>query len=426
MALRSFAPFRQRAFTLVFLGALVSNIGTWMEATALSYFVADRGSVSASGLVAAAGFLPGAVLGPVGGAWADRFDRRRIMVIANGCSGLVAAAVAIVVATDHATPGRLALFSLVGGCTGAIGFPAFQAVLPDLVPKEDMVAAIGLSSTQWSLGRIVGPSLALLAIAVGGVPAALWINAVSFLAVMIAVVLARIPRQAVTARRSVLGSVRDGISFARTSAPVRAMVPIMALTVFVAAPFIGFIAQMATNVFDADQGGTSLLVTAQGVGAVVAGTALGSVSARFGVRTFLVGSIVVLAPALVAYGLAPNLWLAALAVLVTGGGYMAVLSACTSITQRSASSAERGRAMVVNNFLLGAAYPLGLLVQGVIADRWSLRTATAGSGVVLGGIALVLLLWPRRFTGPIAVIDTEPEAATAAAGAAPTTVEPAP
>ncbi len=405
MAVRSFAPFRQRAFLLVFLGALVSNIGTWMETTALSYFVADHASVSASGLVAAAGFLPGALLGPVGGAWADRFDRRRIMVIANGCSALVAAAVAIVVATGHATPGRLALFSLAGGCTGAIGFPAFQAVLPDLVPAEDMVAAIGLSSTQWSLGRIVGPTLAVLAIAIGGVPAALWINAASFLAVMLAVILAGIPRNAVTTNRSVIASVRDGIGFARRSAPVRAMVPIMALTVFIAAPFIGFIAQMATNVFDADQSGTSLLVTAQGVGAVVAGGALGSVSARFGVRAFLVGSIVALAPALVAYGLAPNLWLGAVALVVTGGGYMAALSAFTSVTQRSASSAERGRAMVINNFLLGAAYPLGLLVQGAIADRWSLRAATTGSGVALGIVAAALLLAPRRLTEPIAMVD---------------------
>lgn len=408
MALRSFAPFRHRAFLLVWLGALVSNVGTWMEATALSYFVADRSSVSASGLVAAAGFLPSALLAPVGGAWADRFDRRRIMMATNAVSGVIAAGVAMVVATDHATPGLLALFSLAAGCTGAIGFPAFQATLPDLVPPEEMVAAIGLSSTQWNLGRIVGPSLAVVAIGIGGVPAALWVNAVSFGAVIVALAFAGIPKRVVGLRRSVLASVRDGLRFARTAPPVRAMLPIMAVTVVVGAPFIGFIAQMATNVHGADQNGTSVLVTAQGIGAVVTGTALGSLAARVGLRAFLVGSVVVLAPALVAYGLAPNLWSAAVALLVTGGCYMAAVSAFTSVTQRTAAPEQRGRAMVVNNFLLGAGYPLGLLVQGAAADRWSLPGVTAASGLVLGVLGAALLLGRDRFTGPIARLDAAP------------------
>ena len=84
MPVRSFSPFRHRGYLLVWVGALVSNIGTWMETTALSYFVADTSSAGASGLVAAAGFIPTALLAPLGGAWADRFDRRRIIAVSNG------------------------------------------------------------------------------------------------------------------------------------------------------------------------------------------------------------------------------------------------------------------------------------------------------------------------------------------------------
>lgn len=382
MAVRSFSPFRHRAFLLVWLGALVSNVGTWMETTALSFFVADTSRPSASGFVAAAGFIPTALLGPVGGAWADRFDRRRIMYCTNALSAVIAGSVAVLVASGNATPGRLALFSFVGGCTGAIGFPAFQATLPDLVPPDELVAAIGLSSTQWNLGRILGPMAAAIAISIGGVSTALWVNAISFLAVIVALSFAAIPhRQGV--KRAVWRAVADGVRFVRTTPAVRAMVPVMLGVVFLGGPFIGFIAQMATNVFGARQGGTGLLVTSQGIGAVIAGASMGSLSSRFGVSRVLAGAVCLLGPALVAYGSSPSLWFAAPALVVVGGCYMSVLSCCTSITQQSAPSELRGRAMSVNNFVLGAAYPIGLLVQGYIADHTSLRVVTVGAGIAI-------------------------------------------
>lgn len=413
MAARSFAPFRHRSFALMWAGALVSNIGTWMETTALSYHVAATSSASASGLVAAAGFLPTALLSPVGGAWADRFARQRILVLANGAALVIAAAVAALVGSGHATPGNLAVLALAGGCAGALGFPAFQAALPDLVPADELVAAIGLSSTQWNLGRILGPSLAAVAIAAGGVPAALWVNAATFAVVIAAVVAAALPRLA-GVRRSVRAAVRDGVDFARRTPGPRAMVPLMVIQVFVTAPFIGFIAQMATNVLGRGQTGTTVLVTAQGVGAVAAGASIGPLAHRWGLRRILVGSIVLCAPALVAYGAAPNLALAAGGLTVLGGAYMASLSACTTVTQKAATPELRGRAMAVNNFVLGSCYPIGLLVQGFAADRTSLRVVTIGSGSALAAaLGLAFAIDPAR-ADPIARLDhpdLEPAAA---------------
>ena len=391
---------------LVWIGALVSNVGTWMETTALSFYVADTSNASASGLVAAAGFLPSALLSPIGGAWADRFSRRRIIILANVASMVIASGVALLVASGRATPGLLALCSLAAGCAGALGFPAFQATLPDLVPHEELVAAIGLSSTQWNLGRIVGPTLAALVIGIGGVPAALWTNAVSFAAVIVAISFAAIPRRP-GVRRSVLAAVRDGVRFARRTAAPRQMVPLMVLQVVVTAPFIGFIAQMATNVLHHGQAGTSALVTAQGVGAVAAGASIGALSSRFGIRAVLVGAIAVSAPALVLYGSAPNLVVAAAGVALLGGCYMASLSACTTVTQKSAPPELRGRAMSVNNFVLGAFYPLGLLVQGAIADRTSLRVVTVGSGLVLAGAMTLMFLFRPRRTDAIAELELQ-------------------
>lgn len=402
MASTSFAPFRHRAFLLVWIGALVSNVGTWMETTALSYYVADTSKASWSGIVAAAGFLPTALLSPFAGAWADRFNRRTIMICTNAISAVIAGAIALLVARGDATPAVLAVFALAGGCTNAIGFPAFQATLPDLVPRQDLVAAIGLSSTQWNLGRIVGPSAAGVAIWIGGVPAALWCNAASFLAVIVAISLARIPPSPRT-KRPILQAVRDGIQFAKGNQAVRAMMPLMLAVTFIAAPFIGFIAQMATKHFHTKQGGTSLLVTAQGVGAVIAGASMGWLTNRFGLRRTMVSATCLLAPSLVLYGLAPNIVLAAAALGVTGGAYMASLSSFSTVTQQSAPSELRGRAMAVNNFILGAAYPLGLFIQGPLADHSSLQAVTVGSGLVLAGVFLLGRVVSPRHTEPIAL-----------------------
>ncbi|MEN9504721.1 MAG: hypothetical protein RI958_647 [Actinomycetota bacterium] len=403
MPVRSFRPFRHRGYLLVWVGALVSNIGTWMETTALSYFVADTSSAGASGLVAAAGFVPTALLAPLGGAWADRFDRRRIIAVSNTLFGLVSVAVALLVSTGHATPGRLAVLSLLGGCMSAVSWPAFQALLPDLVPADDLVAAIGLSSTQWNLGRIVGPSAAAVAIALGGVATALWINAASFVAVIVTVLAAPVPRRA-GVRRRVLVAMRDAYRFARVTSSVRAMVPLMVLIVLFGSPFLGLVAQMATNVFGADQSGTSLLVTAQGIGAVTAGASMGSLSARFGVGRVLLTAGALLVPAHVLYGLAPTIVVAVPAVAVAGGCYMASLSSCASITQRAASADMRGRAMMVNNIVLGAAYPVGVLAQGVLADVASLRAVTVGAGVVLG-VAMLAVVAGRGPTTVMALLD---------------------
>ena len=400
MASTSLAPFRSRAFLFVWVGALVSNVGTWMETTALSYYVADTSKAAWSGVVAAAGFLPTALLSPVGGAWADRFQRRTIMIAANCLAALIAASVAVLVASGRATPELLALFALAGGCVGAIGFPAFQAALPDLVPAEHIVAAIGLSSTQWNLGRILGPSAAGVAIWAGGVPAALWCNAASFLAVAATVAASRMPRNQST-KRSIMAAIRDGLRFARTNEAVRAMAPIMIAVTLVAAPFIGFIAQMATKVFNTKQGGTSLLVTAQGIGAVITSTLMGAMCNRFGARRTMVGAITVLTPALVLYGASPNIALAAVALAITGGAYMAALLSFSAVTQRSAPPELRGRAMAVNNFILGAAYPIGLFIQGPLADHSSLRAVTIGSGIVLAAVLLVGRIVSPRHTDPI-------------------------
>ena len=234
-----------------------------------------------------------------------------------------------------------------------------------------------------------------MAISVGGIGAALWCNAVSFIAVIVAVGLVKVPHRQ-GERRPVFGALADGIRFAIAHPAMRRMLVVMVLTIAIASPFIAFVAQMATNVFHGDAKTTSVLVTAQGVGAVAAAFTLGSLTKRVGVTTVMFGGVGLLCPALVAYALAPRLWLAAPMLMLIGLCYGYAFTSFASVAQQSAPDAMRGRVLAVNFLVLGLLFPIGTLIQGQIADAIGLRWTTAGSGVVLALGLLVLAPWQRR------------------------------
>ena len=396
MASASLAPFRSRNFRLMWSGALLSNIGTWMEAVGLSYYVAHTtGKASLSALVGAAGFLPNGVLGPIGSAMADRWSRRRLLVVGSALSAIVAAILAVWVGGGTATPLGIAGLSFVAGCIGAFTFPSFQSILPDLVDRQNLIAGVGLSNAQWNLGRIIGPSFAAIAISVGGIGTALWCNAISFLAVIVAVALVKVPQRPGD-RRPIFGALADGLRFAVAHPVMRRMLVVMVMTIAIASPFIAFVSQMATNVLHGDAKATSVLVTAQGVGAVAAAFTLGSVTKRLGSSAVMFGAVGVLCPALFAYGLAPRLWLAAPMLTVVGLSYGYAFTSFASVSQQAAPDDMRGRVLAVNFLVLGIMFPVGTLIQGQIADTVGLRWTTAGSGVALAFGLLVMAPWQRR------------------------------
>ena len=377
-------------------GALLSNVGTWMEAVGLSYYVAHTtGKASWSAIVGAAGFLPNGILGPIGSAMADRWSRRRLLIVGNALSAIVAAILAVWVGGGNATPLGIAILSFVAGCIGAFTFPSFQSILPDLVEPEHLVAGVGLSNAQWNLGRIIGPSFAAIAISIGGIGTAPWCNALSFFAVIVAITLVKVPHRHGD-RRAVFGALADGLRFAIAHPIMRRMLVVMVLTIGIASPFIAFVSQMATNVLHGDAKATSVLVTAQGVGAVTAAFTLGSVTERFGVSAVMFGAVGLLCPALVVYGFAPHLVLAAIALMLVGLFYGYAFTSFASVAQQAAPDDMRGRVLAVNFMVLGILFPIGTLIQGQIADAVGLRWTTAGSGVVLGLGMVALAPWQRR------------------------------
>ena len=327
---------------------------------------------------------------------ADRLSRQRVLIGTNLASMCVAAVLAIWVGGGDATPLGIAGLGLLAGAVGAFGFPSFQTSLPDLVSRDQLVAAVGLSNAQWNLGRIIGPTLAGLTIALGGIELALWCNAASFLGVIVAVSLVRLPKRE-PARRPVFAALADGVRFARSTPPMRRMLVVMIIVVGMGSPFIAFVSQMATNVFDGDERSTSVLVTAQGVGAVVAAFTLGSLTHRLGARRVMLAASFAMCVGLALYGVAPTLWLAAPCLALLGLAYGFAFTSFAGVAQEHAPDEMRGRVLAVNSFVLGVLFPVGTLVQGALADATSLRAVTTGSGVLMA-ITLVIVI---RWQGPL-------------------------
>jgi MFS family permease len=388
---RSFAPFQHRRFTLLWAGAFVSNIGTWMETVGVGILVTSAtGKAGWTGLVAAAGFVPTALLAPLGGALADRVPRRTLLLTTTSFQILFAGLLTFVTSLGDPSPGLVTLIVLGAGCANALGFPAFQAMLPDLVPREDLPGAVALSSAQWNLGRVIGPALAGLVIGFGGYELAFLLNTLSFFAVFAVVASFRLPRPTPDPGVSILGSIRDGARFVRGDPALRFVVVCMALNSLLAAPFIALIPAVALDVFHNEKFGTAALVTAQGVGAVCMGLALGTLFARLGTRRVVLGVLSLLPVALVLYALAPTLGFAVVAIFAVGALYLGSLSSFTTVAQLRAPAALRGRVVSVLMMLIGSLYPIGSVVQGAIADEIGLRATTTAAAVLLAGL---LLAW---------------------------------
>jgi MFS family permease len=406
------APLRHAPYARLWTGAFVSNIGTWMEAVALGLYVQrTTGQAAWTGTVAAAAFVPIAVVGPLGGALADRFPRKALLMITTVVQVALAGLLAVLFAVGDPSAPVVTLIALGNGTCAALGFPAFQAILPDLVPTDDLPGAIALSSAQYNLGRVVGPALAGVVIGTDRYAAAEAVNAVTFLAVVFVLLTLRLPPPAANARDDrIWRSIADGFRFVRREPGLRVNATAMCLNTFLAAPFIALVPTMAEEVLH-EPNGTAVLITAQGIGAVAMALRLGPLAERWGVRRVLLTMMASLPLALVAYAAAPNLALSAVALLVVGALYLGALSTFTTIAQLRAPAEIRGRVVSVHTMILGSLYPLGAVVQGKVADGVGLRETTAGAAVLL---AAVLLAVRAVRPGATKAIDEPAEVASAA------------
>jgi MFS family permease len=396
--LTSLRPLRSRNFALVWTSALVSNVGSWMQIVALGIIVTNRSHNPLwTGAVAAAAFVPIGVLSPIGGVLADRLDRRRWLIVTTLAEAAFAALLAVLSGTGHAPSWALLAVAFLGGVAAAVGFPTYQAMIPDLVPPADLLGAVSLSSAQYNLGRVIGPVLAGVVIVAGSAAWAFAVNALSFGAVVAALLVLRLPPREPVHRddSGMFRRIAEGARIAAAEPGCRSAIILIAIVAFIGSPFIALVPAMAITALHRGVSGTSVLLTAQGFGAVGCALVLASLVMAFG-RRLLVGALAAFPVALVCYGLAPSLWSAALGILVVGATYMGVLTGLNTVVQRRAPTEARGRVLGLYMMALGVIYPVGAVVEGAIAHVVGIRAVTVASGIVLFSVMAGIALWRRH------------------------------
>lgn len=397
----SFRAFEHPGYLPVWSGSLVSNIGTWMETVAIGVYVTQvTGKAEWTGGVAALSYLPGLVLSPLGGALADRFDRRAYLAVGAIGQVLLAALLTVLAFTHQLSVPAVAVVAFLNGCISQLTGPAFSALLAELVPPKDLHSALSLSSAQFNLGRVLGPLLAAVVLAAGGIAWTLLLNTLSFLAVLAALSWVRLPRRS-TGKASVAGLVEDigrGMKVAHQDAGILLVLVTTFVVAVLIAPFIGLVPVFAIRVFGQGASATSLLVTCQGVGAVLAAVGVGVLVDAFGRKRVLEGVMLGLGPIAALYWLSPSLALAGMGILLLGASYMICLTGLHTICQVRAPREMQARISSLYSMLLSGGYALGVWLQGALADRIGVRFITVSSAVFFLALVLsVRLLRPRLF-----------------------------
>jgi MFS family permease len=394
----SFDSLRHRNFRLLFIGALLSNAGTWMQAIALSWFVfLLTHSAFWVSFVTFVNFIP-TVLSPIGGVYTDRLDRRRILLVTQSFMMVDAATLATLAWLHHATLFAVMALTFGQGLAFALNGPTWQAFVPSLVPPEAMVNAIALNSGQFSLARVIGPAIAGVVIASYSDGAALvfTLNAVSFLTVIGALLMMRTRPVPVARRERVRDLLRTGLAYTWQNRRIRAMIATIAVVSFFAAPAGSLLPVFAAKVYGRGAGSYGSLAAALGVGSVAGALTLGRLGNRIGRRVIALAALTA-GVALMLFGAVRSFATGLILMFLFGAAYLLVISGTNSDIQLSVDDRVRGRVISIWMLAFGVSYPVGSLLAGVAASVWGAPTTVIAGAMVCSAWGLGMMRW---FPGP--------------------------
>jgi len=377
--------------------SFVSSTGTWMQSVALGIYLTETTKNPLwLGLLTVAAWTPAIIGSPIGGVVADRWSRQRWIQLNNLIMAATASALAVTALTHHLSPALACYLAVAEGLCSSASWSAWQSLLPDLVDSDEVLAAVSLSSAQFNLGRIIGPVCASLALVLGSVGLCFALNAASFIFVLVVFSFVRsAPRPKNTTKVRFFAETWHGAKRAWAVKGCRNPILGVGTIAIIASPFIALVPAMAIIVLHSGRIGVTWLVTAQGVGAVVAALTLPTIAKRTSRLKVLRGSIGCTAVALALYALAPNLASAMAAMVLLGGAYMGTLTGLNTSVQLHAPRAERSRILSLYTLSLSMFYPLGAFVQADLAKSFGVRHVTlVGSGL------LVLVLVGLKFFNP--------------------------
>jgi len=396
---RVFKAFHYRDFRLLWFGACTSSIGTWMQSVAQSWLVLTiSGSAFLLGLDGFLGQIPIVLFSLIGGVIADRIDRRRVLLgsqyVQMTCA-FVLTVLLLLRLLDHRVWPILCL-SFVVGCAQSFGGPAYSALVPSLVEKEDLPNAIALNSIQFNLARVIGPMLGGLALTGLGAAWCFGLNGLSFVAVIISLLLLQVKFAPQNTGDSILTGVKQGIGFIRRQGAMEGLIVLAFCMTALAIPMLTFLPVFAKDVFHGGPTAFTILLSCSGAGSVAGAlivAAFGNVS-RKGLVALVM--LMLLGCGMAAFALSRSLVLSCVILFLSGAALMATFSMISSLVQLITANEMRGRVMSVYNVAFRGGMPLGSIVTGYLVPIYSAPRVLAVNGILLVALAAYFLVAQRR------------------------------
>jgi predicted MFS family arabinose efflux permease len=394
---RVFKAFQYRDFRLMWVGACTSSIGTWMQIVAQSWLI-YRLSHSKF-LLALDQFLAGLpifLFSLIGGVIADRIDRRRVLLGSQYIQMASATVLTILVATGLVQVWHILCLSFVSGFAQAFGGPAYSALIPTLVEKEDMPNAIALNSIQFNLAVTVGPALAGQALAKLGETWCFGLNAVSFVAPVISLLIIKARFLPPKTGESIVVSLKKGIAFARQQPSMGALIVLAFCMTFLAMPTRTYFPVFVKDIFHRGPETYGNLLSLMGIGSIIGSLAMAGVGNATGKGRIALSGLVVLGSGIAGFGLSKVLAVSGALLVVVGASMMVVFAMVVSLVQLITTNEMRGRVMSVYNFAFRGGMPIGNIFSGWLVGLFSVPIIVSVNGVLLVLLAFYYFLVQRR------------------------------
>src|SRR5918998_4494097 len=312
-----FRALSHRNFRLFWIGAFLSNVGTWMQAVAQVWLVLQlTNSAFWLGLDAFMATAPGFVFTLVGGVFADLIDRRRLLLYTQVVAGITALALAALVATNVVDRWMVLGFSFVTGCCMALASPSYMALTYDLVGREDLANAVAMNSTQFQLSRVVGPALAGVAFRLFGLAGCFFANGLSFIAVVAALWMVRTDQQPNSLRsgkqRAIWRDLMEGLRYVRNRPRVSSLLLLSAVNSLFGAPYFSLVPIYARDIFQLGETGLALLMGTAGVGAFLGALLVAYLGDFRRKGWFVLGGAILFGICITGFAVSSRLWLSLL------------------------------------------------------------------------------------------------------------------
>jgi predicted MFS family arabinose efflux permease len=394
---RIFKAFQYRDFRLMWFGACTSSIGTWMQIVAQGWLI-YRLSHSAF-LLALDQFLGGIpifLFSLIGGVVADRTERRKILLVSQYVQMASAGVLTVLVTAGWVHVWQILCLSFVSGLAQAFGGPAYQALIPTLVDREDMPNAIALNSIQFNMAVTIGPALAGQALARLGEKWCFGLNAVSFLAPIISLSMISARYLPATTTESMFSSLKQGIRFVRKQGSMEALTLLAFCMTALSMPMRTYIPVFVKDIFHRGPETYGNLLSLMGVGSICGSLAVAGIGNIRSKGRFALFMLICLGGAISGFSLSRLLPLSYAMLVLVGASMMAVFATVTSLVQLITTNEMRGRVMSVYNCAFRGGMPMGNLVSGWLVPMFTAPIVLGVNGLLLVLVAVYFLLVQRR------------------------------